>query len=47
MSEEYFVPTIMNRETGEQFIYNRKEDSFIKFENGKKNIISDIYKRRK
>lgn len=44
VSEEYFVPTIMNREIGEQFIYNRKEDSFIKFENGKKNIISDIYK---
>ena len=44
ISEEYLAPTIMNRETGEQFIYNRKEDSFIKFENGKKNIISDIYK---
>lgn len=44
VTEDYMVPTIMNRETGEQFIYNRKEDSFIKFENGKKNIISDIYK---
>lgn len=44
VTEDYMVPTIMNRETGEQFIYNRKEDSFIKFENVKKNIISDIYK---
>lgn len=44
VSEEYFVPTIMNRETGEQFIYNRKDDSFIKIANEKKNIISDIYK---
>lgn len=44
VTEDYMVPTIMNRETGEQFIYNRKEDCFVKFENGKKNIISDIYK---
>lgn len=44
VTEDYMVPTIMNRETGEQFIYNRKEDCFVKFENGKKNIISDIFK---
>lgn len=44
VTEDYMVPTIMNRETGEQFIYNRKDDCFIKIANEKKNIISDIYK---
>ena len=44
ISEEYLAPTIMNRETGEQFIYNRKEDCFVKIANEKKNIITDIRK---
>lgn len=44
VSEEYLVPTIMNRETGEQYIYNRKEDCFVKIANEKKNIITDIRK---
>lgn len=44
VTEDYMVPTIMNRETGEQFIYNRKDDCFIKIANEKKNMISDIYK---
>lgn len=42
VSEEYLVPTIMNRETGEQYIYSRKEDCFVKIANEKKNIITDI-----
>lgn len=44
VTEDYMVPTIMNRETGEQFIYNRKDDCFIKIANEKKNMISDICK---
>ncbi|EFM26161.1 hypothetical protein HMPREF9225_0181 [Peptoniphilus duerdenii ATCC BAA-1640] len=44
VTEDYMVPTIMNREIGEQFIYNRKEDCFIKIANEKKNMISDICK---
>lgn len=43
ISYDYLALTIRNRETGAQYIYDRKNDSFIEFKNEAKNKLKEIY----